>query len=535
MFTRLLILGTGGRANAHAIEFGKIDGVEIVCAVDADPVRAKAFAAKYYIEHTFTSLEEAIGWGQFDAAANVTSDRSHYPTTMALIAARKHVLCEKPLAENYAQAQEMAAASESAGLIAMVNFSFRDDAPLQRAREIVLLGQIGRVRHVDESFLQSWLVHSDWRNEPKLLWRLSTKHGSNGVLGDLGIHVLDCAAFAADSAIERVFARLKAFEKVRDNRVGEYELYANDSLGLTVELENGAIGVIQASRWATGYTNELELRLFGDKGALEVLSTLEGSTLRACLGENVPLDVVYPLVFFDAIRVKIRDEGFVRNKAVYIALGILPDGTKEILSIWIEQTEGAKFWLRVMNELKSRGGADVLIAVVDGLKGFPEAINAVFPQTVVQTCIVHLIRHSLEFVSWKDRKPVVPALRAIYRAKDAEAGMKALEEFEAGYWGQRYPAITQSWRRNWQHVVPFFAFPESVRRIIYTTNAIEALNSKLRRAVRTRGHFPSDDAAMKLLYLVLNHAAEEWKRPPREWFEAKTQFAVVFGERFVSQ
>jgi putative transposase len=211
--------------------------------------------------------------------------------------------------------------------------------------------------------------------------------------------------------------------------------------------------------------------------------------------QNRPLDAVYPLVFFDAIRVKIRDEGFVRNKAVYIALGILPDGTKEILGIWIEQTEGAKFWLRVMNELKSRGVADVLIAVVDGLKGFPEAINAVFPQTVVQTCIVHLIRHSLEFVSWKDRKPVVPALRAIYRAKDAEAGMKALEDFEAGYWGQRYAAITQSWRRNWQHVVPFFAFPESVRRIIYTTDDIEALNSKLRRAVRTRGHFPSDDAA----------------------------------------
>jgi len=176
-----------------------------------------------------------------------------------------------------------------------------------------------------------------------------------------------------------------------------------------------------------------------------------------------------------------------------------------------------------------------LIAVVDGLKGFPEAINAVFPQTVVQTCIVHLIRHSLEFVSWKDRKAVVPVLRAIYRAKDAEAGLAALDAFDAGYWGQRYPAITQSWRRNWQHVVPFFAYPESVRRIIYTTNAIEALNSKLRRAVRTRGHFPSDDAAMKLLYLVLNHAAEEWKRPPREWFEARTQFAVVFGERFVSQ
>jgi putative transposase len=276
--------------------------------------------------------------------------------------------------------------------------------------------------------------------------------------------------------------------------------------------------------------------LYGIDVSPDLISAVTDAVLKE-VGEwqNRPLDVCYPLVFFDAIRVKIRDEGFVRNKAVYIALGILPDGTKEILGIWIEQTEGAKFWLRVMNELKNRGLGDILIAVVDGLKGFPEAITAVFPETVVQTCIVHLIRHSLEFVSWKDRKAVVPALRAIYRAKDADAGMKALEAFEAGDWGQRYPAIALSWRRNWDHVIPFFAFPDSVRRIIYTTNAIEALNSKLRRAVRTRGHFPSDDAAMKLLYLVLNHAAEEWKRPPREWFEAKTQFAVVFGERFVSQ
>ena len=275
--------------------------------------------------------------------------------------------------------------------------------------------------------------------------------------------------------------------------------------------------------------------LYGIDVSPDLISAVTDAVLEAVAEwQNRPLDACYPLVFFDAIRVKIRDEGFVRNKAVYIALGILPDGTKEILGIWIEQTEDAKFWMRVMNELKNRGVGDILIAVVDGLKGFPEAITAVFPETVVQTCIVHLIRHSLEFVSWKDRKAVVPALRAIYQAKDADAGMKALEAFEAGDWGQRYPAIALSWRRNWDHVIPFFAFPESVRRIIYTTNAIEALNSKLRRAVRTRGHFPSDDAAMKLLYLVLNHAADDWKRPPREWFEAKTQFAVVFGERFVS-
>jgi putative transposase len=276
--------------------------------------------------------------------------------------------------------------------------------------------------------------------------------------------------------------------------------------------------------------------IYGIEVSPDLISAVTDAVLdEVAEWQNRPLDAVYPLIFFDAIRVKIRDEGFVRNKAVYIALGILPNGTKEILGLWIEQTEGAKFWLRVMNELKNRGIADILVAVVDGLKGFPEAITAVFPQTVVQTCIVHLIRHSLEFVSWKDRKPVVPALRAIYRAKDADAGLKALDDFDAGPWGRRYPAIAQSWRRNWQQVVPFFAFPESVRRIIYTTNAIEALNSKLRRAVRTRGHFPNDDAAMKLLYLVLNQASEDWKRPPREWFEAKTQFAVIFGERFEGQ
>ncbi len=276
--------------------------------------------------------------------------------------------------------------------------------------------------------------------------------------------------------------------------------------------------------------------LYGIDVSADLISTVTDAVLEEVSEwQHRPLDACYALVFFDAIRVKIRDEGFVRNKAVYIALGILPDGTKEILGLWIEQTEGAKFWLRVMNELKNRGLLDILIAVVDGLKGFPEAINAVFPQTVVQTCIVHLIRHSMNFASWKDRKLVAKALRAVYRAKDATAGQAALDEFEKGPWGEKYPAIAMSWRRNWDLVIPFFAFPEAVRRIIYTTNAIEALNSKIRRAVRTRGHFPSDDAASKLLYLVLNNVAADWKRPPREWVEAKTQFAVTFGERFVLQ
>lgn len=248
--------------------------------------------------------------------------------------------------------------------------------------------------------------------------------------------------------------------------------------------------------------------------------------------QSRPLEPVYPLVFFDALRVKIRDEGLVRNKAVHVALGVRGDGTKEILGLWIETHEGAKFWLRVMNELKNRGVEDILIAVVDGLKGFPDAINAVFPETTVQTCIVHLLRNSLDFASWKDRKELAAQLKSIYAALDDKAAEAALTAFEGGDWGRRYPAIGQIWRRAWQEVIPFFAFPQAVRRILYTTNAIEALNSKLRRAVRARGHFPNDEAALKLLYLVLNRSEKEWKMPPREWAAAKSQFAILFGERF---
>ena len=231
----------------------------------------------------------------------------------------------------------------------------------------------------------------------------------------------------------------------------------------------------------------------------------------------------------------------VRNKAIHIALGVLADGTKVVLGLWIEQNEGAKFWPRVMNELRNRGVEDIMLAVVDGLKGLPpfgrclrppDAITAVFPEAVVQTCIVHLLRNSMDFVSWKDRKPLASALKGIYRAVDAKAAEEALTAYEDSEWGRRYPAIGQSWRRAWSEVIPFFAFPDEVRRIVYTTNAIEALNAQLRRAVRARGHFPSDDAATKLLYLILNRSEKEWKMPPREWSMAKAQFAVLFGERF---
>ena len=273
--------------------------------------------------------------------------------------------------------------------------------------------------------------------------------------------------------------------------------------------------------------------LYGVDVSPDLISAVTDAVLEEVAAWQArPLEPVYPLVFFDALRIKIRDEGLVRNKAVYIALGVRADGTKEILGLWLEQNEGAKFWLRVMNEMKNRGVEDILIAIVDGLKGFPEAIVAVFPEAMVQTCIVHLLRHSLDFVSYKDRKAVAAALKGVYRAVDAAAGEAALTAFEAGAWGQKYPAISQSWRRAWPEVVPFYAFHPDVRRLIYTTNAIEALNSKLRRAVRARGHFPTDEAAMKLLFLVLNRSEKEWTMPAREWSLAKAQFAILFGERF---
>src|SRR3989440_2779862 len=273
--------------------------------------------------------------------------------------------------------------------------------------------------------------------------------------------------------------------------------------------------------------------LYGVEVSPDLISAVTNAVLEEVSAWQArPLEAIYPLVFFDALRVKIRDEGLVRNKAVHIALGVRADGTKEILGLWLEQNEGAKFWLRVMNELRNRGVEDVLVAVVDGLKGFPEAIAAVFPDATVQTCIVHLLRHSLAFVAYKDRKAVAAALKEIYRAVDATAGEAALAAFEDGPWGRKYPAIGPSWRRAWGEVVPFYAFPAEVRRLLYSTNAIEALDSKLRRAVRARGHFPTDEAALKLLFLVLNRAEKEWRMPPGEWAMARAQFAVPFGERF---
>jgi transposase-like protein len=245
-----------------------------------------------------------------------------------------------------------------------------------------------------------------------------------------------------------------------------------------------------------------------------------------------PLEPMYPVVFFDALRVKIKEDAVVRNKAIYLALGVLPDGTRDILGLWIEGTEGAKFWMKVFNDLKTRGVTDILIAVTDGLKGMPEALAAVYPATTLQTCIVHLIRNSLDYASWKDRKLLAAAIRPIYTATSAEAAQVELEAFEQGPWGTKFPTVVAAWRRAWDRVIPFFAFPPSIRRVIYTTNAIESINARLRKIIKTRGHFPSDDAASKLIWLALRNITADWGRAAKDWKEAMNQFAILYEDRF---
>lgn len=287
---RLLVLGTGGMAKAHATAFAQDPRVEMVAACDVMPGRAAEFAAANGMAKSFENLDEAIMWGGFDAATNVTPDAIHHPTTMKLLAAKKHVLCEKPLAENFALADEMATAAATAGVINMVNLTYRNVAALHEARKLVTSGQLGNIRHVEASYRQSWLVGNHWGkwNElPMWLWRLSHKHGSLGVLGDVGIHIMDFAAFACNAMPVSVQARLKTFDKAPGNQIGEYPLDANDSFVSTVEFSNGAIGIIQASRFMTGHDNELHLRIHGDKGAVEVKHFEGWTELRMCLGENV--------------------------------------------------------------------------------------------------------------------------------------------------------------------------------------------------------------------------------------------------------
>jgi putative transposase len=271
--------------------------------------------------------------------------------------------------------------------------------------------------------------------------------------------------------------------------------------------------------------------MYGTEVSPSLISSVTDAVIDEVKAWQVrPLDALYPIVYMDCIHVKVRDSGAVRAKAVYLALGINLSGEKELLGIWIAQTEGAKFWLQVVTELKNRGVADIFIACVDGLKGFPEAIEAVYPKTAVQLCIVHMVRYSLNYVGWKLRKEVAADLRAIYTAATADEAEKRLDEFDEK-WGKDYAAIVNSWRNNWARIIPFFDYPPEIRKVIYTTNAIESVNMSLRKITKNRGSFPNDDALLKLFYLALNNISKKWTMPIRDWKAALNQFTIQFDNR----
>lgn len=273
------------------------------------------------------------------------------------------------------------------------------------------------------------------------------------------------------------------------------------------------------------------VELYGAEVSPTLISNVTDSVLEDVKAwQNRPLEAVYPILYFDCLFVKSRQEGPIINKAVYLALGVNLEGEKELLGLWIAETEGAKFWLSVFTELKSRGLEDCFIACVDGLKGLPEAIESVYPQTRVQLCIVHQVRNSLKYVTWKNRKVVASSLRAIYSAASESAARDALQQFNE-QWGEQYPAIVPSWEKNWERLTPFFDFPKEIRKVVYTTNAIESLNYSLRKVIKGRGAFPHDDAIRKLLYLGLKNVSKKWTMPIRDWKAALNQFIILYGDR----
>lgn len=271
--------------------------------------------------------------------------------------------------------------------------------------------------------------------------------------------------------------------------------------------------------------------IYGVEVSPTLISTVtDAVTNEVKIWQNRPLEALYPIVYLDAIRVKVRDTGHVINKAVYLAIGITLDGVKEVLGMWVAENEGAKFWLQVVTELRNRGVQDIFIACVDGLKGFPEAIETVFPRTQVQLCLVHMVRNSLKYVSWKQRKEVAADLKAIYQAPTDEQAEMNLTAFETK-WNESHPSIGQSWRRNWERIRPFFAYSPEIRKVIYTTNAIESMNMSLRKVTKNRGSFPNDESMLKLLYLALNNIAKKWTMPIRDWKAALNRFSILFGDR----
>ncbi len=346
---RVLILGTGGMANAHADAYAAMGGVQLVAGIDTDPGRLAAFNEKYGITQGFGSIDAALAWGEFDAVSNVTPDPVHYPTTLPLLKAGKHVLCEKPLAVTYDHAQEMADAAQDAGVVHMVNLTYRNVPAVAEAARIVAAGTIGEVRHFEASYLQSWLVQpawGDWRSESQWLWRLSSAHGSTGVLGDVGVHILDFATLVAGADAAQVSARLKTFDKAPGGQIDAYVLDANDSMTMQVALTNGAVGVIHASRFATGHINDLRLRIHGTRGALDVRFENDKSILRACLSPDLQSatwqDMDVPTVKTNYVRFieAVRDNspvlpdfhrGAVLQKALDAAIASDADGCRDIM------------------------------------------------------------------------------------------------------------------------------------------------------------------------------------------------------------
>jgi putative transposase len=287
--------------------------------------------------------------------------------------------------------------------------------------------------------------------------------------------------------------------------------------------------------YATGMTTRQIEAALQEIYGVEVSPALISKVTDAVLDEvvawqNRPLEAVYPILYLDALHLKIRTEGRVQTRAVYVALAVTLEGKKELLGLWIGEQEGAKFWLNVLTELHSRGVRDILIAAVDGLTGFPEAIGSLFPKTEVQLCIVHMVRNSLRYVPWKDRRAVARDLRKVYTAPTAEAALQALDAFEAA-WGDRYPMVARSWRDRWENVVPFYSYPEPIRKVIYTTNAVESLNAQLRKVTKKRGAFPTDDSVRKVLYLAIIRAARRWTMPIQDWPAALNYFSIVFAGR----
>jgi len=271
--------------------------------------------------------------------------------------------------------------------------------------------------------------------------------------------------------------------------------------------------------------------IYGVEVSADLISTVTDAVINDVKEwQSRPLEEIYPILYLDATAVKVRSEGRVINKSAYLAIGINLEGIKDVLGIWIEQTEGAKFWLKIMSEIKNRGVKDIFIACVDGLKEFPEAIEATFPKTEVQLCVVHMIRNSLRYVSWKDRKALAGDLKSIYNACSENEASENLKAF-AHKWDGRYPMVSKSWQANWQRIIPFFSYPEEIRRIIYTTNAIESLNNTLKKTIKNRASFPNDEAAIKLLYLSLRNILKKWTMPAKYWGKALNQFAILYSDR----